>query len=194
MKLRVLIAAAGLLITGGILVLIFLPRDEETVAPTPRKKPIVTTRRPVAMKVDQERTTDRAPKEHPKPPVAPPPEHVPPEPLIPEQEERAVQRKAIEVYKLSLTYAMAHDGAFPPDLSALVATGLMPPEKAGEYLSGVIEYRGWELTNRDEGRKLVMRYRIGERTDKEVRVHVSGSVSIHPASEVTDPPPESNHR
>jgi hypothetical protein len=97
-------------------------------------------------------------------------------PLTPEEEEKAAYRRALDMSAMFLDYAVAHQGHLPPDLSALVACGLMDGDRAGEFLKGVIEYRGSEMTNSDRGALTVMRYRIGKRTDKEVRTSLARSV------------------
>jgi hypothetical protein len=97
-------------------------------------------------------------------------------PLTPEGEETAAAGRAQEMARMFLRYAAGHQGALPPDLSALISCGLMDSDRAGEYLGSVIEYRGAELTTQYYAKFTVMRFRIGKRADKELRTLLDGTV------------------
>jgi hypothetical protein len=97
-------------------------------------------------------------------------------PLTPQEEEAAAANRAIDLSRMIIAYSTGHGGALPPDLSALISGDLMDKDRAGEFLKAVIEYRGSEMKNNDHGRLTVLRYAIPNRTDKELRCLLSGSV------------------
>ncbi len=104
--------------------------------------------------------------------------------LTPEEEEKEAKSKASTMFKWMAAYSLDHGGAFPPDTSALMTTDLgFPTDQAGDWLRHVIDYRGRDLTTSDDGNFLLLRYRIGNRTDKEIRVTVSGRTIVVPADE-----------
>ncbi len=114
----------------------------------------------------------------------PEPDLEPEKVLTPAEEEKAAAKKASTMYKWMLAYCLDHGGAFPPDTSALMTTDLgFPTDQAGDWLRHVIDYRGRDLTTSDDGNFLLLRYRIGNRTDKEIRVTVSGRTIVVPADE-----------
>jgi hypothetical protein len=101
-------------------------------------------------------------------------------------QEQAARKKASALYRSCIAYAMNNGGSYPADLSGLVAEGYIKTEEAGDFMKDVIDYRGAGMTNSDKANLVIMRYRIGDRTDKEVRVFISGSVA---ACAPTDPLP-----
>ena len=108
--------------------------------------------------------------------------------LTPEEEEKAAASKAQTMFKWMCAFSMDASGAFPPDTSALMSVNVgFPTDQAGDWLRHVIDYRGRNLSTADDGRLVLMRYRIGKRTDKEVRLYVNGQVIVVPS---TEPIPE----
>jgi RNA polymerase sigma factor (sigma-70 family) len=106
-----------------------------------------------------------------------------------EELEIEAKSKASTMHKWMIAYALDHGGHFPPDLSALFSPGSsygLPVAQAGEWLGPVIEYRGRKLTFRDDGRHVMMKYRIEGDAEREVRVLVSGEVLTCPVNEPED--------
>jgi RNA polymerase sigma factor (sigma-70 family) len=102
----------------------------------------------------------------------------------PDELGREAANKASTLHKWMIAYALDHGGNFPPDLSALLSANLgFPVDQTAEWFGPVIEYRGRTLTSSDAGGLLVMRYRVPDSTDKEVRLFVSGSSSVRPVDE-----------
>ena len=104
--------------------------------------------------------------------------------LTPEEEEKEAKSKASTLYKWLAAYSLDNGGAFPSDTSALMSANLgFPTDQAGDWLRHVLGYRGRGLTSSDNGSLVLLRYRIGTRTDREVRVYVSGRTIAVPADE-----------
>ena len=98
---------------------------------------------------------------------------------------KAAANEAMNIHKLASTWALDHNGAFPPDLQMLRSGDYGPV--SDDLLAGVIEYRGNGLKTSDDGKLLLLRYRA--RNGYEVRVNLSGSCVARPLS--TLPPPKS---
>jgi hypothetical protein len=96
--------------------------------------------------------------------------------LTPEEEETAAAGRAVEMVRMISVYAANHQGTLPSDLSALISSDLMDKDRAGEFLKSVIEYRGAEMKNDADANLTVLRYRIPNRTDQELRCLLGGSV------------------
>jgi RNA polymerase sigma factor (sigma-70 family) len=117
----------------------------------------------------------------------------------PEEQEREAASKATTLHKWLIAYALDHGGSFPPDLSALLSKSYgLPVDKAGEWFRPVIEYRGRTLSNSDDGKLVLLRYRTGENT--EARVLISGSARTCPVDEpipedeAPEPPVSTAHK
>jgi hypothetical protein len=133
---------------------------------------VVARKRPQILQMESRPDTVK-PSLHPEAKEEPKPA---PAPLTTEEKEQAAAQRAHDLSKMFVRYMAEHEGAMPPDTSALVATGLMDRDRTGEFLKGVIEYRGAEMTSKDDPGLTVLRYRYYKRTDKELRIHLSGAV------------------
>ena len=101
---------------------------------------------------------------------------------------KRASRMAATLYIWMASYANDREGRFPEDLRDLITAKVGFPEaESKEWLDPVIEYRGRGLTTADDPRLVVLRYRIANAPDKEVRVTVSGSGGTVP---VTEPLPQ----
>ena len=94
------------------------------------------------------------------------------------QDKMEVNKAAREISTLGkylMTWTLDNSGAFPPDLDKLasVADSYGIDVKWLENLKpGIIENRRKNLSNSDAGRLVLVRYRPGQQTKTEVRLHV----------------------
>jgi len=103
------------------------------------------------------------------------------------EEEQRIGMMGVKLHHWLVTWADKHGGQFPPDSSVLVNMEGFPAEQAADWLGRIIEYRGRDLNHQDSSKLLLLRYRINDTTDREVRVCIGGSTRIVPA---TEPIPE----
>jgi hypothetical protein len=182
MKTRVPVLIAAVAVMTAAVWLTWCRNGESGERANSQKKPAVVRNDP--------RVLSAVPATAGKPPAKKPPSKVvpPPTPLTPKEEEQRSAGDASTMHKWMTAYSLDHGGMYPQDLSALLDAGVgFPVDKTAEYLRRVIEYRGRKLTNSDDGRLVLMRYRIEGVPDKEVRLYVTGRVQVHLS---TDPIPE----